>query len=111
MRGTFVLRDGKLVPKHLAAPLTELNRSSLPSPMLIRDGMDSTWNPVNGQHYDSKRAYEKAVRAAGCEIVGNEKLKASPRPELPDPVHDVVQAIAQTEAKTTERKKHGRRTR
>jgi hypothetical protein len=102
------MRNGELIPKHLAPPPV-VARSELSSPMLIRDGMDHTWNPVNGQHYDSKRAYEKAVKAAGCTIVGNERPR--PKPEIPtvteQQVADVVNAY---EAKTTKprSKKRGR---
>lgn len=107
-RGIWVFRDGELVPKHLATPL-ESKRSDLPTPMLIRDNMESTWNPADGQHYDSKRAYEKAVRANGCEIVGNEKIKASPKTQMDDPARDVAQAIEMTGALTPKRKrKNGR---
>jgi hypothetical protein len=54
-------------------------RSGLPSPQLIRDGMESTLNHADGQRYTSKRAYEKAVRAAGCEIVGNDPSFKRPK--------------------------------
>ena len=60
------------------------------APMVIRDGMDATMNPVNGQHYDSKRAYERAVRDAGCVIVGNE---APTHVHMPPPVGGVEQDI------------------
>lgn len=91
-----MLRDGELIEKRLAPPLHPTHGQG---PMLIRDGMDHTWNPVNGKHYDSKSEYYKAVRAAGGEIVGNERLTASPRPALPDPVHDIKQAIEQAESR------------
>lgn len=42
------------------------------APMVIRDHMDSVMNPVNGQLYDSKRAFERDVRQAGCVIMGND---------------------------------------
>lgn len=47
-------------------------KSDLPRPMIRSDGMSATWNPVDGRHYESKSAYERAVKAAGCEIVGND---------------------------------------
>jgi len=62
-------------------------RSHLSAPMQIRDVMDHTLNHADGRHYDSKRAYERAVRAAGCEIVGNEDLSKHVR--KPQEVHDV----------------------
>ena len=58
-------------------------RSDLPTPFIRSDGMDATVCHADGQTYDSKSAYYKAVKDAGCEIVGNEKLpgRASYRPE------------------------------
>ena len=47
-------------------------RSDLPVPQLIRDGLDDVWNPVNGKTYDSKSAYYRAVKDAGCSIAGND---------------------------------------
>ena len=47
-------------------------RSDLPTPRLIRDGLDDVWCPVNGKKYDSKSAYYRAVKEAGCEIAGND---------------------------------------
>ena len=49
-------------------------RSGLPAPSVRADGMDLTRCHADGRVYDSKSAYYKAVKDAGCEIVGNEKL-------------------------------------
>lgn len=59
---------------------------------IIRDCMDDTMNPANGQRYTSKRAYYKAVRAAGCEIVGNEQQKQV-APQIDDPTKDILEAV------------------
>ena len=56
-------------------------RSHLPAPMLRPDGMSETWNPVDGKCYDSKSQYERAVKAAGCEIVGNDKGFFNQKPQ------------------------------
>ncbi len=40
--------------------------------MVIRDTMDLTLNMADGKQYDSKRAYERAVTRAGCDIIGND---------------------------------------
>lgn len=102
-RGVWVVTPEGLVPKHLYhRPITA--RSDLPTPMLIRDSMEPTLNPANGKRYDSKRAYEAAVRAAGCEIVGNEKVTAATRPEIDDPVHDIKAAIEQHSAPRRKRR-------
>jgi len=68
-------------------------RSDLPCPMIRTDTMDATWNPANGQFYESRSAYEKAVRQAGCEIVGNEVPKPRQATELPDPKQDIAQVM------------------
>lgn len=61
-------------------------------PNIISDTLDGTLNPVDGKRYDSKRKYYDAVRAHGCEIVGNETLKRTETPM--DPVGpDVKRAI------------------
>lgn len=52
------------------------------APFVRVDGMATTWNPADGRTYDSRSAYERAVKAAGCEIVGNDRAFAEPtRPQ------------------------------
>jgi len=77
----FVWREGLGVIEAHKAPRLPPKRSHLSAPYIRADGMDVTWNPATGQLYDSKSAYEKAVRAAGCEIVGNDRAfsDAGPR--------------------------------
>ena len=58
-RITYVVRDGELVEKYLAGPLHD----GSDAPNVIRDTMDPTLNHADGRRYDSKRAFEKAVRA------------------------------------------------
>ncbi|MDB5441093.1 MAG: hypothetical protein JWM33_3520 [Caulobacteraceae bacterium] len=48
------------------------------TPAIRTDGMAETWNPADGRTYDSRSAYERAVKAAGCEIVGNDRAFAEP---------------------------------
>lgn len=60
-----------LTPEEHARELSQ-QRSKLSAPMVISDNMESTLNHADGRRYSSKRGYEKAVRAAGCEIVGND---------------------------------------
>lgn len=47
--------------------------------MVISDALDGVMNPVDGRRYDSKRAYARAVRAAGCEIAGTDASLQGPR--------------------------------
>jgi hypothetical protein len=63
-----------------------LTRADLPTPRLIRDGMDATWNPADGKHYDSKSAYYSAVKAKGYEIAGNDSsISAAHEKPAPPP--------------------------
>lgn len=68
-REVYVLRDGKLVPKHLASP-----PRAAAGPQVISDFADSVWCPIDGRHYSSKRHFRDVARAHGCIAVGNEKL-------------------------------------
>ena len=101
-RGVWVIRDGNLIPKHLAPPL---NRQFGSGPMVISDCMDSTLNHADGRRYDSKRAYQKAVRAAGCEIVGNETQKLPPAWEPDDPGADIAAAVNFVESRMPKAKR------
>ena len=76
-------------------------RSELAAPFIRSDGMDPILNHANGLMYDSRSAYERGVKDAGCEIVGNEKLTAKPRPTLSDRElkQDIKTAIDQVEAR------------
>lgn len=64
------------------------------APMYISGDLDYVLNHADGKRYTDKRAYERAVRAAGCEIVGNEMPAARPT-ELPDVAPDVAMAMEQ----------------
>jgi hypothetical protein len=52
-------------------------------PSIISDylpgGINGIRNHADGRMHDSKSAYTKAVRRAGCEIVGNESPSVKPR--------------------------------
>lgn len=74
-------------------------RSDLPMPMLIRDELDYVENPADGARYTSKRAYERAVRDAGCEIIGNEPLNPAPKPELPSPGEELSRVWDELESR------------
>lgn len=45
------------------------------------DGMDPIRSMVSGKMHDSKSSYYGEVRAAGCEIVGNDRAGFGPRPQ------------------------------
>lgn len=81
-RCTYVMRDGKLVPKHLARPLEKRGpRSSLPRPSVISDsigGIQGLINPSDGKHYTSKAQMRAENRARGLTEVGNEAFPDRP---------------------------------
>lgn len=67
--GTWVYRNGKLVPKHLAPP-----RYSGRVKGVISDTMDALVHPCTGKLMDSKSEFRKVTKAKGGVEVGNEKL-------------------------------------
>ena len=71
----YVFVNGEVVekygPEHMAS-LQEVARSKLSAPSIRADGMEAIVNHADGRTYDSKSAYYGAVKAAGCEIVGND---------------------------------------
>lgn len=96
-RGTWVMRDGKLIPKHEAPPLNPVHGRG---PMIISGTIDHVLNMADGKRYTCKRSYEKAVRAAGCEIIGNEPVEKRANVYVPDRKEirkDVVEAIQKVE--------------
>ncbi len=75
-------------------------RSALPMPAIRSDGMDAIVNHANGLTYDSRSAYERAVKDAGCVILGND-VPDTPSPDVPDVkdmAQDIKTAIEQVEA-------------
>lgn len=58
-------------------------------------GINGVLNPVDGKKYDSKSSYEKAVKAAGCVIMGNDapKERATPKQEKIDWENAVAETI------------------
>lgn len=105
-RGSWVFREGRMVPKHEALAkdyaVISSKRSSLAAPAVISDNMTPFKSHVDGKTwFDSKRAWEKHVKANGCSIVGNDMPSAAPR--FDDVKHrrdveaDVAQAVQMVE--------------
>jgi hypothetical protein len=67
--GTWVYRNGRLVPKHLAPP-----KHSGRVRGVISDTMDALIHPCTGKLMDSKSEFRKVTKAKGGVEVGNEKL-------------------------------------
>lgn len=72
---------------------------------VISDNLDYTLNMADGRRYSSKAAYYRAVKNAGCEIVGNDTGTASPQKTLDDPVIDIKRAVEQHSSRATARRK------
>ena len=74
----------------------ERQRSDLPAPYIRADGMSPVMNHADGKLYDSKSAYYGAVKAAGCEIVGDTKREPRNEPTPPPDIgKDIKTAIEQ----------------
>lgn len=89
---TYVIRDGKLVLKSLAAQL----RSADAAPNIIRDYLPDLRHTIDGKVYDSKSKFRQTTRAHGCVEVGNEVQRDTRRLDHFDSAtrkSDIAQAI------------------
>lgn len=88
-------------------------RSHLAAPFIISDdlGSNGLLNHADGRVYTSKSEYVRAVKAAGCEIVGNEKLPPPKyeKPKLTDEmrreIRQKVEALDSPTRKLTEKRR------
>ncbi len=91
------VRNRWVAPEERFAERAEAaKRSTLAAPTIIADTMEATLNHADGKRYTSKREYEKAVKRAGCEIVGNDPAfaRAKPKPyDSGDIKSDIKRAI------------------
>lgn len=81
-RITYVLVGGELLTKSINGVITDeyagLGNSSSRNPFAgygrdsLPGGVNGIVNHADGKRYDSKSQYERAVRAKGCRIVGND---------------------------------------
>ena len=91
--GTWVYRNGKLVPKHLAE-----SRYSGRVRGVISDTMDALIHPCTGKLMDSKSEFRKITKAKGGVEVGNEKLvdrRSSPELDSQSRRRDISIAMEQ----------------
>lgn len=91
MRGTWVMRNGRLVRKERAGPLPSSGRPF----GVISDTMDPLVHPATGRLMDSKSQFRAITRAAGCVEVGNETQRDTRKPEVGGVKADIAQAIRQ----------------
>lgn len=89
----YVMRDGQLVPKHLAAPKHAADRAAF----VISDSMDPVKHMMTGKVMDSKSQFRAATRASGCEEAGTDPaiMRAPPKfqPDMGDIVSDVKRSL------------------
>lgn len=81
-RERWIHYQGRLMTpeEYDAAKYEEIKHStSGRGPMIISDNIPDLMNHADGKRYSSKRGLEKAVRAAGCEIVGNDPSFKRPK--------------------------------
>ncbi len=77
-------------------------RSELSCPNIVSDVMESTLNHADGQRYTSKSGFEKAVKASGCEIVGNDSSFKKPKHKEYEPQgvgEDIKRAIEEVSSR------------
>lgn len=60
----------------------------------LGEGVKGVFNPADGKTYDSRSEYYKAVKAAGCVIMGNNAPKEMAKPKVKN--IDWKPAIAET---------------
>ena len=78
------MRDGKLILKAVDGVLTEEYCNYVPKKPLVGTvisdtlpgGVNGMLSHADGKRYDSKSEYERAVKAKGCRIIGNDWNKA-----------------------------------
>lgn len=92
-RAVYVLIDGKLVTKSIEGVTTaEYSRLSSKrkqdKPLgtygsdVLPGGVNGILNHADGKRYDSKSQFERAVKAKGCRIVGNDLNNATWKPPI-----------------------------
>jgi hypothetical protein len=80
-RGTFVMRDGKLVPKNEARAKDYLSitaRSDLPAPYVMSD-ISEYRSMVTGEIISGRKQHRDHLRAHGVVEVGNERIGSGER--------------------------------
>ena len=91
MRGTWVMRNGRLVRKERAAPLNVTSSAVY----VISDTMQPLKHMGTGRMLDSKSQFRADTRASGCVEVGTDPAAMRERPKpVPQGAHmDVKRAF------------------
>lgn len=91
-RGTFVYRNGELVPKHEAEPVFARGpRGLVPCPSYISDKLWDIQGQHDGKYYDSKSSLRRSYRENGYVELGND-APVDTGSRAPDASGDIVQA-------------------
>lgn len=78
----------------------QAKRGDMPTPFFVSDNLGQhLMNHADGKRYDSRSAYYKAVKSAGCEIMGNEKPKGFTPKQMKGSGADIKRAIEQLRAR------------
>src|SRR5690349_10295667 len=85
---TYVMRNGQLVEKHLAAP-----RGPGFVRGVISDHIPDLVHPATGKKMDSKSAFRAVTKAHGMIEMGNEKQRDRRAPVHQDFSRDVAEAV------------------
>lgn len=86
----YVIRDGALVPKHLAPPK---HASTDSRRYVISDTMEPLKHMGTGRMLDSKSEFRKDTKAVGCEEAGNDPALRREQPRWEPSQHEVVSEV------------------
>lgn len=87
----YVFRQGKWVERG-SSDDTGFNPDTSRSHAVIQDTMNPTWHPATGEVLDSKSAFRRATKAAGCEEFGNDVPKTRDRYNRGDLKESIIRA-------------------
>ncbi len=94
IRDTYVMRNGQLVPKRKAQPLSEPEKRI----HVISDTMPPLKHMATGRVHDSKAAFRADTRAMGCDEIGTDPAALRTQRIEPDKheiANDVKRALAE----------------
>ena len=97
--GRFVIRHGKLVPKHSVNNIDDIDdkRSDLPSPM-IAPRFPEHRNMATGEMVDDRRRHREILREHGLIETGNEEMSGKvPKVDVADIRNDIKETLEKYE--------------
>lgn len=88
----YVFRQGKWVERGSPEDTGFNPNDQRRGHSVIQDSMNPTWHPATGEILDSKSAFRKATKAAGCEEFGNDVPKTRDRYQRGDLKESIIRA-------------------